>query len=136
MMDQFNRYREPYAHGALASLQRRGYERLRVCCLRCRRAKQVYIWHAMDCVGPGADLLAIARRARCTACGARGAHVDLVPPPDPKIAPAHFERWRRARLTWVIHEFNQLEAWPLMQQRQAKPPRDPMDDPDYPQTLE
>ena len=31
--------------------------------------------------GPGAPLVMLARRARCTVCGARGAHVQPLPPP-------------------------------------------------------
>lgn len=48
--------------------------------VRCCNRKTIWIDHAIEQFGADAMLLNIARRARCTECGAKGCHVQPVPP--------------------------------------------------------
>lgn len=101
-----------YGHHALGMIQRRGYRHLRACCLSCGHIKWLDIWQVMDKLGPAADLLAVARRARCANCRHRGAHVDIAPPPSPDGG-IYYEEWCRHRLVYLTLAYNELNGWLL-----------------------
>lgn len=64
----------------LRDLYRNGYRSLRICCLaaHCRRWLSVDVERLLArSAGNGdIDLWEVARRARCSACGQRGAHIE------------------------------------------------------------
>jgi len=72
-----------YPPFALGWLHAHGCRAVELWCVRrpCTHRKPVALSLLLARFGPGAPLVMLARRARCTVCGGRGAHVQPVSPP-------------------------------------------------------
>ena len=74
---------DSYPPFALGWLHAHGCRAVELWCIRwpCTHWKPLQVRDLLARFGPGAPLVMLARRARCTVCGSRGAHVQPVPPP-------------------------------------------------------
>lgn len=101
-----------YGDHSLDWWKRRGCRHVEIWCVgsRCTHRTAIPIDRMIALAGPGAALVAVARRARCTACGRKGCHVE--PERPPAFGTPGYHEWMReemircqAWLVWAREQF-------------------------------